>query len=86
MPPMRRWREAAPGRAARRAAGAQGHVLRRGQGRHLRLAHPARFRRDHDRDRAAAAEGCRHGPPRLAADGGVRLRADRPQCALRRGA
>ena len=39
-----------------------------------------------DLDRAAAAEGRRHGPARLAADGGVRLRADRPQPALRRGA
>jgi len=30
-------------RAARRAAGAQGHVLRQGQGRHLRLENPPRF-------------------------------------------
>ena len=45
-----------------------------------------RFRRDHDLDRAAAPEGCRHGPARLAADGGIRLWPDRPQPALRRGA
>ena len=75
-----------PRRAARRAAGAQGHVLRRGQGRHLRLADPPRFRRHHDLDGVAAPEGCRHGSPRHAADGRVRLRADRPQRALRRGA
>ena len=40
---------------------------------------PARFRRHDDLDRAAAPEGCRHDPARLAADGGVRLWADRPQ-------
>ena len=45
-----------------------------------------RFRRHHDLDGAAAAEGRRHGSARLAADGGVRLWADRPQPALRRGA
>ena len=39
-----------------------------------------------DLDRVAAPEGRRHGPARLAADGGIRLRADRPQPALRRGA
>ena len=52
----------------------------------LRLEDPPRFRRDDDLDRVAAAEGRRHGPARLAADGGVRLRPDRPQRALRRGA
>ena len=36
------------------------------------------FVRDDDLDRVAAAEGRRHGPARLAADGRVRLRADRP--------
>ena len=44
------------------------------------------FVADDDLDRVAAAEGRRHGPARLAADGGVRLRPDRPQPALRRGA
>ena len=73
-------------RAAWRAAGAQGHVLRRGQGRDLRLQDPPRFRRHHDLDRAAAAEGRRPDSARLAADGGIRLWADRPQRALRRGA
>ena len=72
--------------AARRAAGAQGHVLRRRQGRDLRLEDPPRFRADDDLDRVAAAEGRRHRQARLAADGGVRLRPDRPQSALRRGA
>ena len=72
--------------AAWRAAGAQGHVLRCGQGRDMRLADPPRLRRHHDLDRAATLEGRRHRSPRLAADGGIRLRADRPQCALRRGA
>ena len=43
----------------------------------------ARLRRHRDRDGAAAAEGRRHGPARLAQDGGIRLRADRPQRALR---
>ena len=71
-----------PWRAARRAAGAQGHVLRRRQGRHLRLEDPARFRRDLDLDRAAAPEGCRHDSAGLAADGGVRLWADRPQSRI----
>ena len=47
-------------RAARRAAGAQGHVLRRRQGRDLRLEDPPRFRADDDLDRAAAPEGRRH--------------------------
>ena len=50
----------------------------------------SRIRRDFvakdDGDGAAAAERCRHGPARLAADGRVRLWADRTQCALRRGA
>ena len=73
-------------RAARRAAGAQGHVLRRRPRRHLRLENPQGFRRHHDRHGAAAAEGRRHGSARLAADGGVRLWADRPQPALRAGA
>ena len=73
-------------RAARRAAGAQGHVLRRRQGRDLRLEDPPRFRADDDLDRAAAPEGRRHCQARLAADGGIRLWADRPQPALRRGA
>ncbi len=41
-----------PRRAARRAAGTQGHVLRRGAGGDLRIEDPARFRRDHDLDRA----------------------------------
>ena len=40
---------------------------------------PPRFRRDDDLDRAAAPEGCRHDPPRLAADGRIRLWADRAQ-------
>ena len=44
------------------------------------------FVADHDLDRAAAPEGRRHDPARLAADGGVRLWADRPQRPLRRGA
>ena len=44
------------------------------------------FVADDDLDRAAAAEGRRHGQARLAADGGIRLRPDRPQRALRRGA
>ena len=39
-----------------------------------------------DLDRVAAPEGCRHGSARLAADGGVRLRPDRSQLALRSGA
>ena len=39
-----------------------------------------------DLDGVAAPEGRRHGPPRLAADGRVRLRPDRPQRAFRRGA
>jgi hypothetical protein len=47
---------------------------------------PARFRRDLDLDGAAAPEGRRHDSAGLAADGGVRLRADRPQRAFRRGA
>ena len=47
---------------------------------------PARFRRHHDLDGVAAPEGCRHGSPRHAADGRVRLWADRPQRAFRRGA
>ena len=42
----------------------------------------SKIRRDfvanHDLDGAAAAEGCRHRPSRLAADGRVRLRPDRP--------
>ena len=52
----------------------------------LRLENPPRFRRHDDLDRAAAPEGCRHDPARLAADGGVRLWADRPQQPLRAGA
>ena len=44
------------------------------------------FVRDDDLHRIAAAEGRRLCPARLAADGGVRLRPDRPQRALRRGA
>ena len=44
------------------------------------------FVADHDLDGAAAAEGCRHGPARLAADGRIRLRADRAQFAFRPGA
>ena len=50
----------------------------------------SKIRRDfvatHDLDRAAAPEGCRHDSAGLAADGGIRLWADRPQRALRRGA
>jgi len=41
-----------------RAAGAQGHVLRGGQGRYLRLQNPARFRGLDDLDGVAAPEGC----------------------------
>ena len=44
------------------------------------------FVRDDDLDRVAAPEGRRHCQARLAADGRVRLRPDRPQRALRRGA
>ncbi len=39
------------GALARRAAGAQGHVLRRRQGRHLRLQNSPRLGRDHHRHR-----------------------------------
>ena len=50
----------------------------------------SKIRRDFVRDdnfhRIAAAEGRRHCPARLAADGGVRLRPDRSQRPLRRGA
>jgi len=41
--------------AARRAAGAQGHVLRRRQGGHLRFEDPSRFCSYHDVDCAATA-------------------------------
>ena len=74
------------GRVARRPAGAQGYVLRRRQGRHLRFADKARFRRDHDVDGAAAPEGFRHDTVGLVADGGIRLWTDRPQQPLRPGA
>src|ERR1700716_1853828 len=71
--------------AALAAAGAQGYVLRRGQGGHLRIENPPRFRRHHDLDRPAAPEGCRHDPAGLAADVGIRLWPDRSQRALRAG-
>src|ERR1700688_974269 len=74
------------GCAAWRAAGAQGHVLRGREGRHLRLKNPSRFCRDHNVHCAATPEGRRHDPAGLAADGGIRLWADWPQLALRRGA
>ena len=41
---------------------------------------------DHDVDGAAAPQGCRIDPPRLAADGGIRLWSDRAQFPSRRGA
>ena len=75
-----------PRSAARRAARAQGHVLRRRPRLDLRLADPPRFRADRHVHRLAAAEGCRPGPPRHAASGRIRLWPDRPQRPLRPGA
>ncbi len=72
-------------RVARRAACAQGYVLRGRQGRHLRLVYPARLCRHHHLDRVAAPEECRIDPVGIAADGGIRLRTDRPQFPLWRG-
>ena len=69
--------------AARRAAGAQGHVLSRRQALHLRIEDPRRLSADLYRDRDRTARGCRIDLDRRTEHGRVRAERDRPQPALR---
>ena len=69
--------------AARRADGAQGHVLPARRGFDLRLEDPARHARQRHGEGARASRRRRRDPVRRSQHGGVRHGADRPQLALR---
>ena len=73
------------GSAARRSVGAQGHVLPRRQGQHLRFRDPPRLRSGLHVDGHGAAGGRRRRPSRRPQHGGVRRRSGGPERSLRPG-